>query len=126
MRSLPLLAVVLILGALTGCGGSSSRPKGVNSDTAGRHYTAIQVERAFAAQGIVLRLAGEQFPGYVVLQAGRKPRNSVAVLVELSTGHARPTDYATGAHRIQSKGNVRVSFAPAETQPVQKALARLG
>ena len=123
MRSLPLLlALGLLLGALTACG--ASRPKGTSSRAADQHYTARQIERAFAAQGIVLRLANEQVPGYVVLQSGNESRSLVAVLVGLSAGIARPTAYETSGRRIK-RGNVWVSFGPAKARAVENALARL-
>jgi hypothetical protein len=122
VRSLPLLvAVVVLAGALAGCG--SSRPKGVNFHSTSRHYTVTQVEAAFAAQGIQLRLAHEQFPGYEVLHGGQK--HLLTVLVALSAGQAVPTGYGTNGDRTQRNGNVRVSFDPANAKPVESALARL-
>jgi hypothetical protein len=119
MRSLTLLlALGLLAGIVTACG--SSRPKGVSFHSADRHYTARQVEAAFAAQGIQLSLANEQLPGYVALQQGRK----LAVLVELSTGSAGRIDYRTGGRRIKA-GNVWVSFDPSNAEAVKNALARL-
>lgn len=121
MRSLPLLvAVVLLLGSLTGCG--SSRPKGVNFHSSSRHYTVTQVEAAFAAQGLPLRLAHEQFPGYVVLHGGET--HLVTVLVGISGGQGIPAG-ATGGDRTQRNGNIRVAFDPSHAQAVENALARL-
>ena len=122
MRSLPLvLAVAVVVGLSTGCG--SSRPSGVHFHSASRHYTATQVEAAFAAQGIQLRLAHEQLPGYVVLH-GRTAPHLVTILVELSAGQPVPAGYATGGQSTRD-GNVRVSFDPATAQAVKSALARL-
>jgi hypothetical protein len=124
VRSLPLLlAVALVLGALTGCG--SSQPKGVDFHSARGRYTVTQVEAAFAAQGIQLRLAHEQLPGEVVLHGGPKPPHLVTVLVALENGHAGPMPYAGSGQRIQTNGNVRVSFDPSHARPVKDALARL-
>ena len=119
MRTLQLLvAVVLLVGILTACG--SSRPKGVSFHSADRHYTARQVEAAFAAQGIQLSLANEQLPGYLVLQGGRK----LAVLVKLSAGQPGPVRYPSGDERLET-GNVLVSFDPSKAEVVKNALARL-
>lgn len=82
----------------------------------------MQVQAAFAAEEIQLRLAHEQFPGYVVLHGGQK--HLITVLVGLSTGQAVPVE-ATGGDRTQRNGNVRVSFDPSTAQSVQNALARL-
>jgi hypothetical protein len=117
-RSLPLLLAVALL---LGCG--SSRPKGVTFHSAGGHFTVTQVEAAFAAQGIQLRLAHEQLPGFEVLHAGR--RHLITVLVGLSAGQAVPVGYVAGGDRTRRNGNVHVSFDSSTAQAVGTALARL-
>jgi hypothetical protein len=123
MRSLTLLlALGLLVGILTACG--SSRPQGVSFHSASGHYTVRQVEAAFAAQGIQLRLAHEQIPGYFVLHGGRTPPKSVAVLVKLSSGPAGTGDSLTGGQRLR-RGNIWVSFDSPNAEAVKNALARL-
>lgn len=123
MRSLPrLLALGLLLGSLTACG--SSRPKGINFHSAGGTYTATQVERAFAAQGVQLRLAHEQIPGYVVLHGGNAPSHLITVLVKLPAAPAALVNNAAGGQRLKA-GNVSVSFDPSHAGAVKSALARL-
>lgn len=123
MRSLPrLLALGLLLGSLTACG--SSRHKGVSFHSPGGNYTATQVERAFAAQGVQLRLAHEQIPGYVVLHGGSAPSHLITVLVKLPAAPAAPVDSGVGGRRIRA-GNVSVAFDPSHAHAVESALARL-
>lgn len=112
-----------LLGGLTGCG--SSQPKGVNFHSAGGRYTVTQVEAAFAAQGIRLRLAHEQLPGEVVLHGGPKGPHLVTVLVGLSNGHVGPMPAEGSGQRVQTHGNVRVSFDSSHVQAVTSAVARL-
>jgi hypothetical protein len=115
--------VAVLLGSLTGCG--SSRPTGVGFHSARGRYTVTQVEAAFAAQGIQLRLAHEQLPGEVVLHGGPKPPHLVTVLVGLAAGRAGPLPSEGGGQHVQTQGNVRVSFDSSHAQAVTSALARL-
>ncbi len=121
--------LALIAGVVAGCG--SSTPSGVNFHSATDHYTVSQVKEAFAAQGIRLHQeVSKDFPGFVLLRSGRKPEQLVSTLVEVShrPSGARFIFGSISSHsgyRLQSRGNVTVSFGPSNAQPVKTALARL-
>jgi hypothetical protein len=119
MRALPIvLAVGLVLGALTGCG--SSRPNGVNFHSASHHYTVNQVEEAFAAQGIRLREVAHRLdPGVVPLRLDHLAE--ALVIVKASGIQYIDTQH----HRYQKNGNVFVFFNASNGENVKTALARL-
>lgn len=147
------MAAATVVG-LVGCGGSkhdsnaavkTAECQGCILPSPNRHHTVTQVEAAFAAQGLQLRKYTRfSIPGFTILLHGHKQPQLVTVLIgdphadQSSWTHNQTAPYqghlttlyilgrnAGGHYSTHREGNVRVYFAPPNTQPVQAALSRL-